>query len=369
MVFERNCENAQHCVYLKNKIKMTTERNCDHLCCQLSDSMELPEMKKYLSCHFRLTNADVNWHKMGTYEMRSQLDWKSRSSLNCLANYRCVLIAWLMAVAREYRLSVQTLCLAVEIVDRYAHEIKDDDITNKNYQLIGIASLWIAAKYEEVDNLTAEQCVYITDNSCTIRQLCAQESKILCQLKWQLESLTVWNCVWLILDTVTQTTPEDACLSQFVLCESRRIVNMMRCILCLPDFLRYSNMVKAAALILACFDDFVTDKEKANATEVLCAVIDRVMCQIWTSEYAEKQSIALVYCQAQIQMLALPRDLFCCHVSKCILLECGTDDLYHYLENNMRQPIQIDWTKFKNSDSSNLPTWKRKAAQQVFTLV
>jgi hypothetical protein len=53
----------------------------------------------------------------------------------------------LTQVATEFRLGSDTLSLAIAYMDRYLHL---QDITEYQLQLLGTASLWVAAKYEEI---------------------------------------------------------------------------------------------------------------------------------------------------------------------------------------------------------------------------
>lgn len=97
---------------------------------------------------------------------------------------RAVLINWLVEVHISYKFVQETLHLAVSILDRYL-QINLTAGTNI-LQLIGIAAMLIAAKYEEMYTPEAKEFVYIADDSFTTSQLLKMEREILYKLKFNL---------------------------------------------------------------------------------------------------------------------------------------------------------------------------------------
>lgn len=67
-----------------------------------------------------------------------------------------------MEVTEEYRLVPETLYLTVSYIDRY---LSSKEINRDKLQLLGIACLLIAAKYEEICPPQVEELCYITDNT------------------------------------------------------------------------------------------------------------------------------------------------------------------------------------------------------------
>ena len=59
---------------------------------------------------------------------------------------RPYLIDFLIEIHSQYRLRPETLCLAVNIADRYTSK---RIVYKRHYQLVGCAALWIAAKFED----------------------------------------------------------------------------------------------------------------------------------------------------------------------------------------------------------------------------
>ena len=63
------------------------------------------------------------------------------------AKMRSILIDWLIEVHRKFELMPETLYLAVNIVDRF---LSLKTVPRKELQLVGISSMLIACKYEEI---------------------------------------------------------------------------------------------------------------------------------------------------------------------------------------------------------------------------
>lgn len=60
---------------------------------------------------------------------------------------RSILIDWLIEVHRKFELTPETLYLTINIVDRY---LSVKTVPRKELQLVGISSMLLASKYEEI---------------------------------------------------------------------------------------------------------------------------------------------------------------------------------------------------------------------------
>merc|ERR1711953_800624 len=81
-----------------------------------------------------------------------------------LPKMRGVLIDWLIGVHLQFHLLQETLYTTVAILDRYLqHDVKK--ISRSKLQLVGVASMLIAAKYEEIYAPEVKDFVYIMDIS------------------------------------------------------------------------------------------------------------------------------------------------------------------------------------------------------------
>ena len=81
---------------------------------------------------------------------------------------RAILIDWLVEVADEYNLRLQTLYLTVSYVDRFLSKMS---VLRNKLQLVGAASMLVAAKFEEIHPPEVEEFVYITDDTYSKKQV------------------------------------------------------------------------------------------------------------------------------------------------------------------------------------------------------
>jgi len=102
-----------------------------------------------------------------------------------LPKMRSVLIDWLVGVHLQFHLLQETLYTAVAILDRYLQQ-DIGKITRSKLQLVGVASMLIAAKYEEIYAPEVKDFVYITDRAYTERDVLKMEIKILSALNFDL---------------------------------------------------------------------------------------------------------------------------------------------------------------------------------------
>ena len=75
---------------------------------------------------------------------------------------RTILIDWMMEVCMEFTLKRETFYYAVNFVDRYLSRVKN--IKKNNLQLIGVTSMYIASKMEEVLSPKVGDFVKSTDD-------------------------------------------------------------------------------------------------------------------------------------------------------------------------------------------------------------
>lgn len=55
---------------------------------------------------------------------------------------RCILVDWLVEVSEEYRLHRETMCLAVNYIDRFLSQMS---VLRGKLQLVGAASIFLAS--------------------------------------------------------------------------------------------------------------------------------------------------------------------------------------------------------------------------------
>ncbi|CAL5333212.1 unnamed protein product [Camellia sinensis] len=117
------------------------------------------------------------------------------------ASMRAVLIDWLVEishlvtschgilswVAEEYSLVPETLFLTVNYIDRY---LSGNVIQRQRLQLLGVACMMIAAKYEEICAPQVEEFCYVADNTYFKKEVLQMESSVLNYLKFEMSAPT-----------------------------------------------------------------------------------------------------------------------------------------------------------------------------------
>ncbi|KAF7296095.1 MFS domain-containing protein [Mycena kentingensis (nom. inval.)] len=96
---------------------------------------------------------------------------------------RGLLIEWLIQVHTRFSLLPETLFLCVNLIDRF---LTARTVSTNKVQLVGMACLLIAAKYEETVAPAIENYVFIADGATTADEMRTAEQHILRSLEWDL---------------------------------------------------------------------------------------------------------------------------------------------------------------------------------------
>jgi len=96
---------------------------------------------------------------------------------------RSILIDWLVEVATEYKLQSETLHLTISYVDRFLSVMS---VQKSKIQLLGVTSMLIAAKVEEVYPPNISDLIYITCDSYTKKHILRMEVLLLKVLAFDL---------------------------------------------------------------------------------------------------------------------------------------------------------------------------------------
>ena len=103
---------------------------------------------------------------------------------------RGVLVDWLIETHAKFRLLPETLFLALNIVDRF---LSMRTISLSKLQLVGIAALFIAAKYEEVLCPSIHNFLYLADGGYTDEEILRAERYMLKVLNFDLSYASPMN--------------------------------------------------------------------------------------------------------------------------------------------------------------------------------
>jgi hypothetical protein len=83
---------------------------------------------------------------------------------------RAILVDWLLEVHYKFKLCQQTLYLAISVLDRFLN-MSSEPVKRRELQLVGITSLLVAAKYEELFVPELRDLAYICDGAYTEAQV------------------------------------------------------------------------------------------------------------------------------------------------------------------------------------------------------
>lgn len=95
---------------------------------------------------------------------------------------RSILVDWIVEVHMKFRLTPETLYLAVNLLDRYLFRV---EVRRSKLQLVGVTALLIACKYEEIYPPEVRDCVYITNRAYTRQEVLDMELEILEKLRYK----------------------------------------------------------------------------------------------------------------------------------------------------------------------------------------
>jgi len=97
--------------------------------------------------------------------------------------FRAILVDWLVEVHLKFKLSPETLYLAVSIMDRF---LEKKIIPRTQLQLVGITSILLASKYEEIYAPAVRDLVFVSARAYTKEEILRMETTMLNTLKFKL---------------------------------------------------------------------------------------------------------------------------------------------------------------------------------------
>ncbi|XP_062159382.1 putative cyclin-A3-1 [Alnus glutinosa] len=115
-------------------------------------------------------------------------DYLEKVQKGVTANMRGILVDWLVEVAEEYKLLPDTLYLSISYVDRF---LSLDAVNKQKLQLLGVSSMLIASKYEEISPPDVGDFCNITDNTYNKMEVVKMEADILKLLKFEMGNPTI----------------------------------------------------------------------------------------------------------------------------------------------------------------------------------
>lgn len=121
------------------------------------------------------------FYKLIEHESRPHDYMESQPEIN--ESMRAILVDWLVDVHKKFDLSLETLYLTINIIDRFLAIKK---VPRVELQLVGISAMLMASKYEEIWPPEVSDFVHLSDNAYTHEQVLVMEKIILGKLEWTL---------------------------------------------------------------------------------------------------------------------------------------------------------------------------------------
>jgi len=117
-------------------------------------------------------------HCLKNEEKKLKLNLQNRKlHIEVTEKMRLILVSWLTEVHKKFRLLDETLYLTIHIIDFCLHS-KESSWNKANFQLLGISSMLLACKYEEIYYPEIKDFYYVTDKAFSVQQILECEFKI-----------------------------------------------------------------------------------------------------------------------------------------------------------------------------------------------
>jgi len=125
---------------------------------------------------------------------------------------RGILVDWMVEVQVKFKLLTETMFLSVNIIDRY---LAQKSVRRDKLQLIGITSMLLASKFEEIYAPEVRDFIYISDKAYPREEILKTERLILATLDFNLSSPTALH----FLRRFSKAARSDSrthCLSKYI---------------------------------------------------------------------------------------------------------------------------------------------------------
>ena len=113
-------------------------------------------------------------------------EWEPRQS-EVTSSMRMLLLDWMVDIARELEFSLETWCLAVNYLDRF---LGFQPLSKDCLQLVGLTTLWLGAKQDELCPPSTEELVSLCADSYSTMNFKHMELIILARLNFNLAAPT-----------------------------------------------------------------------------------------------------------------------------------------------------------------------------------
>lgn len=124
-------------------------------------------------------------------QITARLMLQAQGSDFCVTpDMRRILLRWLLQVGRKFQIKHETLHICVQMID-FVLVFESHRINKANFQLLGVASLFVASKYNEIHTWEASKYIFVCDGLYTVEQLFVMEGVILSATSFNLQFPTI----------------------------------------------------------------------------------------------------------------------------------------------------------------------------------
>ncbi|KAH3760624.1 G2/mitotic-specific cyclin-B2 [Pelomyxa schiedti] len=167
-------EQEMHLTYVDPVVDIDLGDNCDPIF--VTDYVR----EVFENCRDKEVQERLNACYLQMYHRQEQ-------NMRLNEKMREILVDWMAEVCIKFKLLSETFFLAVYIVDKYLGEVM---VSRTELQLVGITSILIASKFEEIYAVEVGDLIYISDHAYDRAQILKCECTILDRLHFQLSVLS-----------------------------------------------------------------------------------------------------------------------------------------------------------------------------------
>jgi hypothetical protein len=126
---------------------------------------------------------------------------------------RAIIVDWIIDVHFKFKLTPETLFLTVYLIDRY---LSERNLKRDHLQLIGVVSLLIACKYEEIFSPELRDFEYITDKAFTKEEFTQLEMDMLKLFDFEITVPSSFR-FFEIMSTILKFSQIEFCFGRYLL--------------------------------------------------------------------------------------------------------------------------------------------------------
>lgn len=157
---------------------------------------------------------------------------------------RAILVDWLIEVHRKFELMPESLYLTINILDRF---LSVKTVPRRELQLVGISSMLIACKYEEIWAPEVNDFIHISDSAYARDQILQMEKAILGKLEWY---LTVPTPYVFLVRYIKASVPNDQEMENMAFFFAELgLMSYKTTITCCPSMLAASSVYAARSTL------------------------------------------------------------------------------------------------------------------------